>query len=54
MGGDVSAVALDRLSNSFMGDTGQICIVSQDLKRTINGFVKLGVGPWAVYKVMAR
>lgn len=37
------------LSNSFFGNTKQICIVSRDIYRTMEGFVKLGIGPWSIY-----
>lgn len=37
------------LSNSFMGDTVQVCVVTRDIQRTMAGFVKLGIGPWRVY-----
>ncbi len=37
------------LSNSFLGDTVQVCVVSRDWKRTVDGFVKMGIGPWRVY-----
>ena len=37
------------LSNSFMADTIQICVVTEDIYRTMAGFVQLGVGPWRVY-----
>ena len=43
----VSEVALD---NSFQGDTIQICIVSRDIHRTMEGMVKLGIGPWRLYE----
>lgn len=39
----------DSLSNSFLGDTLQVCVVTTDFKRTIDGFVKMGIGPWRVY-----
>ena len=37
------------LSNSFISETIQICAVTRDYRRTIEGYVKLGIGPWAVY-----
>lgn len=37
------------LSNSFVGDTLQVCVVTQDIERTLAGFVKIGIGPWRVY-----
>ena len=38
-----------RLSNSFLGDTIQICVVTRDHRKRMAGFVNLGIGPWAVY-----
>lgn len=43
----LSEVALD---NSFQGDTMQTCIVTRDMHRTLEGMVKLGIGPWRVYE----
>ena len=37
------------LSNSFLGDTVQICVVTKDIYRTLDGFAKLGIGPWRIY-----
>lgn len=37
------------LSNSFLGDTIQICVVTSEFFRTIDGFIKLGIGPWRIY-----
>ena len=36
------------LENSFLGDTIQICVVTKDMYRTMDGMVKLGIGPWRV------
>lgn len=49
MSEDISVTSIQSLSNSFMGDTIQICVVTEDIFRTMAGFVKLGVGPWRVY-----
>lgn len=38
-----------RLSNSFLGDTLQVCVVTQDIERTLEGFTRMGIGPWRVY-----
>lgn len=49
-GADMIKVTGDTtLSNSFMGNTIQICVVTKDIFRTLEGFVQLGVGPWRVY-----
>lgn len=37
------------LDNSFISDTIQMCAVTRDYRRTIDGFVRLGIGPWAVH-----
>lgn len=37
------------LSNSFLGDTVQVCVVTADAKRTLEGFTALGIGPWRIY-----
>lgn len=37
------------LSNSFLGDTLQVCVVTRDMQRTLDGFVRMGIGPWRVY-----
>jgi len=38
-----------RLSNSFLGKLIEVCIVTADHQRTMEGLVKLGIGPWKVY-----
>jgi hypothetical protein len=45
----IIATGAATLSNSFVGNTIQVCVVTSDFKRTINGFVELGIGPWAAY-----
>ena len=37
------------LANSFLGDNTQICVVTRDLQRTMEGLVRAGIGPWGVY-----
>jgi methylmalonyl-CoA/ethylmalonyl-CoA epimerase len=37
------------LDNSFVGNTVQLCVVSRDLQRTMQGMVNLGIGPWQVF-----
>ncbi len=39
------------LSNGFLGNLIQVCIVTRDHRRTIEGFVNLGIGPWAIRTV---
>lgn len=38
-----------QLDNSFVGNTMQVCVVSRDLRRTMEGMVRLGIGPWQVH-----
>jgi hypothetical protein len=40
---------VSKLSNSFLGDVIEICVVTRDYWRTMKGLVKLGIGPWRVY-----
>ena len=44
-----SVVSDSELSNSFLSETIQVCVVSRDHKRTMEGMVRLGIGPWRVY-----
>jgi hypothetical protein len=37
------------MSNSFLGDNMQICVVTRDFRRTMEGLVRTGIGPWRVY-----
>jgi hypothetical protein len=41
------------LSNSFLGNLIQVCVVTRNFRRTLEGFVNLGIGPWAVRTVDA-
>jgi hypothetical protein len=36
------------LSNSFLGDFVQVCIVTRDHRKVMAGMVNLGIGPWEV------
>jgi hypothetical protein len=36
------------LSNSFLGDLVQVCVVTRDHRRTLEGLVRLGFGPWSL------
>jgi len=36
------------LSNAFLGDVIQICTVTRDHRKAVDGMVKLGFGPWAI------
>lgn len=37
------------LDNSFLTETIQVCVVTRDWRRTMEGMVRLGIGPWRVY-----
>jgi len=37
------------LSNAFLGRIVEVCIVTEDYRRTMAGLVRLGVGPFRVY-----
>lgn len=37
------------LSNTFLGDMVEVCLVTADHQRTMEGLVRLGIGPWRVY-----
>lgn len=37
------------LANSFLTETVQVCIVTRDHRRTMEGMVGLGIGPWRIY-----
>ncbi|KAF3400443.1 hypothetical protein DPV78_005330 [Talaromyces pinophilus] len=36
-------------TSSFLGNAIEICIVTRDHKRTIDGLLRLGIGPWKAY-----
>jgi hypothetical protein len=38
-----------RMANSFLGNVVEIGIVTRDYRRTMEGLVRLGIGPWRVY-----
>ena len=44
-----SVISDSELSNSFLRETIQVCVVSRDHKRTMEGMVRLGIGQWRVY-----
>lgn len=46
---DLKVLSESTLSNSFLGDTIEICIVTRDYRRTMSGLVQMGIGPWRVY-----
>lgn len=42
-------VSATELSNSFLGKLLEVCFVTKDYRRTMQGLVQLGIGPWRVY-----
>lgn len=46
-------VGPEELSNSFLGNLVQVCVVTRDFRRTLEGFVNLGIGPWAIRTIDA-
>ncbi|MCV7169239.1 VOC family protein [Mycobacterium manitobense] len=49
-----AVLSATRLSNSFLGELIEICIVTADHRRTMEGLVRLGIGPWRVYTFDSR
>jgi len=37
------------MSNGFPGHVVEVCVVSRDHRRTMEGLVRLGIGPWRVH-----
>ncbi len=44
-----TVVSATELSNSFLGGLLEICFVTADHRRTMEGLVRLGIGPWRIY-----
>lgn len=44
-----AVLSATKLSNSFLGNLIEICFVTRDHQRTMEGLVRLGIGPWRVY-----
>lgn len=44
-----AVISATELSNSFLGKIIEICLVTADHQRTMEGLVRLGIGPWRVY-----
>jgi methylmalonyl-CoA/ethylmalonyl-CoA epimerase len=42
-------ISATQMSNSFLGALIEVCWVTRDHRRTMEGLVKLGLGPWRVY-----
>ena len=49
-----TVVSDTELSNSFLGGLLEICLVTRDHQRTMEGLVRLGIGPWRVYTFDSR
>lgn len=43
------AISEFELDNSMITGTVQVCVITRDVKRTLQGFTDLGIGPWRVY-----
>ncbi|MES0884395.1 VOC family protein [Roseibium sp. SCP14] len=39
----------ETLSNTYLGNVVELAIVTGDHRKTMEGLVRLGIGPWAVY-----
>lgn len=39
----------ETLSNTCLGNVVELAIVTRDCRKTMEGLVRLGIGPWAVY-----
>ena len=37
------------MSNGFLGNLVEVCVVTRDHRRTMEGLVRLGIGPWRVH-----
>jgi methylmalonyl-CoA/ethylmalonyl-CoA epimerase len=44
-----SVISEFQLSNSFLGDIVEVCLVTENHQRTMEGLVRLGIGPFWVY-----
>lgn len=40
----------NRLPEGFLGKLVQISMVTRDIEKTAEGFLKLGIGPWKIYR----
>lgn len=49
MNEEIQVTGEQSLSNSFLGNTKQVCIVTRDIYRMMEGLVKTGIGPWSIY-----
>src|SRR5688500_8123044 len=37
------------MSNTFLGNLIEVCFATEDCRQTMEGMVRLGIGPWRVY-----
>jgi hypothetical protein len=44
-----AVISATELSNGFLGKLIEVCFVTADHRRTMEGLVRLGIGPWRVY-----
>lgn len=40
---------MEKLQNPFLGSIAEICIVTPDHQRTMDGLLRLGIGPFQVF-----
>ena len=50
----IDVLTASQLSNHFLGDAIEICIVTRNYQQTMAGLVQLGIGPWRVYTFNAE
>ena len=43
-------VSDEALSNTFLGNVVELALITSDHRKTMDGLIKLGIGPWAVYE----
>lgn len=44
-----TVLSASSMSNTFLGDLIEVCFATEDCQRTMDGMVRLGIGPWRVY-----
>jgi hypothetical protein len=50
----IQVLSASQLSNHFLGDVIEICIVTRNYQQTMAGLVQLGISPWRVYTFNAE
>lgn len=49
-----AVMSATELSNSFLGGLIEVCFVTADHRCTMEGLVRLGIGPWRIYTFDSR